>query len=449
MSAPSSESLLARLELFGMRLGLERVRRLLAALDDPHLAVPVVLVAGTNGKGSTAALLAAMCRAAGSPGGGQMGGSPGRGQAGCYRTGLYTSPHLEAVTERLQIDGESIDDRRLAGYLESGLEAAGDLGLEPPTYFEALTIAAFLHFRSSAADLAIMEVGLGGRLDATNVVTPELSIITSISLDHEQHLGKSPESVAREKGGILRRGRPALAWAGDAGVATVLTDQAAAAGADLVFAGPAEVSTSTPVGACPQRVRVRTPGRSYSLELRLPGRHQLGNLILAVRAAEILSGRGWPALDAGAIARGTASCRWPGRLEWVELAGGRRVLLDAAHNAAGLEALVDYLGRLEERPDLLFGALEEKSIDGVLPRLAAAVGRVVLTRPPAGRPAAPEHWAHHFEGRPLRVEADLERALDDTLAAGDGTLLVCGSLFLVGRVRGLLRQRFGDQGSPS
>ncbi len=421
----SSESLLGRLERFGMRLGLERVRRLLAVLGDPHLAVPVVLVAGTNGKGSTSALLAAICRAA------------------KYRIGLFTSPHLESVTERLSIDGASISDRRLACYLEQSIEAAAGLGSEPPTYFEALTVAAFLHFRATAVDLAVMEVGLGGRLDATNVSSPELSIITSISLDHERHLGDSPASVAREKSGILRRFRPAITWTEDADVARTLREEAAAAGSDLVFADPAAVSVSTPASACPQQVRLRTARGTYDLELYLPGRHQLANLCLAVQAAEILSGRGWPTLDAAAITRGTAHCRWPGRLEWIDLGDGRRVLLDAAHNAAGLEALTRYLGRLGERPDLLFGALAEKSIDGVLPRLAAEVGRVVLTQPPAKRPAAPERWSPLFEGRPVHIEADPRRALDDALATCDDLLVVCGSLFLVGRVRGLLRRRFG------
>ena len=425
MPAPGSESLLAQLEPFGMRFGLDRVRRLLGALGEPHLAVPMVLIAGTNGKSSTAALLAAICRAAG------------------YRTGLYTSPHLETVTERLSIDGAPIDDRRLAGFLQRGLEVASELESERPTSFEALTISAFLHFREAAADLAVMEVGLGGRLDATNVGMPELSIITSISLDHERHLGVTLESIAEEKSGILRRGRPAIAWAENTGVRQVLTERAADVGARLALIDPAAVSTSTPAGASPQQARLRTPRGVYDLELFFAGRHQLANLNLAVRAAEVLSDRGWPAIDDRAITRGVAGCRWPGRLEWVELGAGRRVLLDAAHNAGGLEALIDYLGGLDQRPDLLFGALAEKSIDGVLPRLAAAVGRVVLTRPPAGRPGDPGRWSRHFVGSRVHVATDLRRALDDALAACDGTLLVCGSLFLVGRVRTLLRQRFG------
>ncbi len=425
MTVQSSESLLSRLEHFGMRLGLGRARKLLETLGDPQMAVPRILVAGTNGKGSTAALLDAICRVAG------------------YRTGLYTSPHLEAVTERIQVDNRPIEDRQLVAILERILDLARDLELEPPTHFEALTLAAFLHFRETAVDLVVMEVGLGGRLDATNVGTPDLSIIASIALDHERHLGDSRELVAKEKAGILRQGRPAIAWPTSPGVSRVLSEQAEAVGAELTFADPTAVSPSTPPGAYPQKVRLGTPIDDYDLELHLAGRHQLANLSLAVGAAEILKNRGWKALDRDAITRGVAHCRWPGRLEWVELPDGRRVLLDAAHNAAGIEALIDYLGGQDERPDLLFGALTEKTIDGVLPQLAAVVRRVVLTQPPNERSATPERWSRHFAGRRVHLETDPRRALDASLAACDDTLLVCGSLFLVGRVRGLLRRRFG------
>lgn len=430
MSVPSSESLLSRLEHFGIRLGLDRALRLLDAFGDPHLATPRVLVAGTNGKGSTSALLAAICQEAG------------------YRTGLYTSPHLEAITERIQVDGKSIDDSTLATYLKSLLDRARELDLEQPTYFEALTIAAFLHFRAAAIDIAIMEVGLGGRLDATNVGELELSIITSIGLDHERHLGESLDSVAFEKSGILRPGRPAIAWPTDPDVSRVLSERASAVGSELVFTDPTAVSISTPEGACPQRVRMETLRDAYHLEVHLPGRHQLANLGTAVRAAEILRHRGWPALDADAITRGVANCRWPGRLEWIDLPDGRRVLLDAAHNAAGLEALIDTLGHLDDRPDLLFGALAEKTIQGVLPKLAAAVGRVVLTRPSNERAAIPETWSRFFANNPTHLEAEPQQALDDSLATCEGTLLVCGSLFLVGGIRGRLRQRFGVPPPP-
>lgn len=425
MPAPSSEALLSRLELFGMRLGLDRIRRLLAAFGDPHLAVPVVLVGGTNGKGSTAALLAAMGRA-----------------AGC-RTGLYTSPHLESVTERLTVDGCEIDDSRLAGYLQAAVERAGDLGEEPPTYFEALTVAAFLWFRDRETDLSVLEVGLGGRFDATNVSEPVLSLITSIDFDHEAHLGDSLASIAFEKSGILRRDRPAVAWAGSPEVARVLRERAFETGALLELADPLRIRASTAAGACPQRARLRTARGAYALELHLPGRHQLRNLTVAVRAAERLAESGWAAMGEAAITAGTAACRWPGRLEWITLDDDRRVLLDAAHNAAGIEALLGFLDRSGERPDLLFGALAEKSIDVQLKQLATRVHSVVLTRPASRRSADPEHWAPYFGGLSVRFEADLERALHTALAGCESCLLVCGSIYLIGRVRSLLLQ-----GSP-
>ena len=407
-----------------MRLGLGRVRRLLTALGDPQLAVSIILVAGTNGKGSTSALLANICRTAG------------------YRTGLYVSPHLESVTERVTIDGSSITDRDLAQLLEQGIETSADVGLEPPTHFEALTVAAFLYFRDSRADLAIMEVGLGGRFDATNASEPELSIITSIGLDHERHLGNNRESIAKEKCGILRHGRPAIAWAEDPSIEQVLRAEAEAAGAKLSLVAPSGVRASKPEAARPQCVKLETPREAYDLELPLAGHHQLSNLSLAVRAAEVLLEDGWNALDRAAIIAGIAGCHWPGRLEWVALGDSKRVLLDGAHNAAGIEALANYLDHLEEAPDLLFGALAEKSISGVLPRLASKVDRVTLTSPPNDRAATPEHWQPIF-GDQAVLEADLGPALDAALGTCRHTLLICGSLFLVGRCRGLLRERFG------
>ena len=179
-------AILDRLEHFGVKLGLERIGVLLTALDDPHLAVPVVLVAGTNGKGSTASLLAAMASSAGS------------------RTGLFISPHLEVVNERISIDGRAISDEQLTRQLQIAVSRAEEIQAEPPTYFEAFTLSAFGHFRREKADLAIFEVGLGGRLDATNSSEPILSLITSIDLDHQRLLGSTRAAVAREKCGIRR-----------------------------------------------------------------------------------------------------------------------------------------------------------------------------------------------------------------------------------------------------
>ncbi len=445
MSAPRSEALLEPLELFGVRLGLERVRRLLAALGSPHLAVPVVLVAGTNGKGSTAALLAAMCRAAG------------------YRVGLYTSPHLEAVTERLAVDGRPIGDRELAGHLaailalepgnagsrRSGAPEAGPRHAGPPTYFEALTVAAFLCFRAAAAEIAVMEVGLGGRLDATNVSEPVLSLVTSIARDHEEHLGTGLAAVAGEKAGILRRGAPAIAWTEDREVEAVLRDRARELGSELHLAARRVRIEPTDGGLFPQRARLRTgDGRVYALELHLAGRHQLRNLSLAVLAAETLAERGFPRLDAAAIRAGARRCRWPGRLEDVELPGGRRVTLDGAHNPAAAAAVADWARSLPEPPDLLFGAMGDKEVAEMLPALAAVTGRLILTRPPGRRAAAPRDLASCLGGRRSVIEPDLGRALEVALDGCGGRLLVCGSIYLVGAIRGLLRRRFGVPPPP-
>ncbi len=423
-AAPRSESLLAGVDMFGMRLGLGRIRKLLGTLGDPHLAVPVVLVAGTNGKGSTAALLAAMCRAAG------------------YRTGLYTSPHLEAVTERLVIDAQAIDDGDLARYLEEVLGTGDSLG-ESPTYFEALTVAAFRHFRDAGVDLAVMEVGLGGRLDATNVSEPILSLISSIALDHERHLGSSLTAVAREKSGILRRGRPAIAWTEDEEVERALCERAQAVGCELVV-GPRQVQITDVDwdNDLPQWATFETTERIYRLELYLAGHHQLQNLALAILAAETLRDQGFGALDAEAIEAGARQVRWPGRLEDVELPDGRHVLLDAGHNPAAVDAVAEHVDHFLEPPDLLFGAMADKAVDLMLPAIAAVSGRVILTRAGVGRAGNPSAWSAFLE-REVVVEPDCAKALDMALAGGARRVLVCGSVYLVGEVRGLLRQRFG------
>ncbi|HEY8022615.1 MAG TPA: Mur ligase family protein, partial [Thermoanaerobaculia bacterium] len=315
--------LLHDLEVFGIKLGLEGPRRLLAALGSPEAELPVVLVAGSNGKGSTSAFLAAMAGAAG------------------YRTGLYTSPHLETVEERLRLDGRAIAPERLGGLLERVIAAAGG---ERPTYFEALTVAAFLWYAEERVDLAVVEVGMGGRLDATNTASPLLSLITPISLDHQQHLGETLALIAREKAGILRKGRPAIAWIEDEEPAAAVAQAAAELGADLTWGMErARIEAVSARGWDGQTVDLATGERRYRLAPSLLGTHQAKNLALAVLAAERLAALGFPRLDAAAIAKGAAACRWPGRLEAVALPGGLRVLLDAAHNEGGAQALADFL----------------------------------------------------------------------------------------------------------
>jgi dihydrofolate synthase/folylpolyglutamate synthase len=430
-SSPLTREILDRLELLGIRLGLDSMRALLAALGSPQLGFPAVLVAGSNGKGSTSALLAAMAAAAG------------------YRTGLYTSPHLETVEERLRIDGRAIAGDRLGALLAEVVDCAERRLGHSPTYFEALTAAAFAWFAAERVDLAVVEVGLGGRLDATNLCEPVLSLITSISLEHQELLGDTLAQIAREKAGILRRGRAAVSWVEEPEAAAALRSAAAATGAEL-HAADREVAVAARRAAAwdGQDVALTTPEGRRELKLRLLGRHQVHNLGLAVRAAELLAGRGFPALDAGAVAAGAAACRWPGRLEAVALPNGRRALLDAAHNAGGAAVLADFLG--EVRPaagalDVLFGVLGDKDAGEMLGRLAPLVRRFVFTTPSSVRGRAAGELAALLPpgtAAAVAVAAEPAGALDLALQSDADTLVICGSIFLVGELRQALRQRF-------
>ena len=427
---PEAAEALARLELFGINFGLERTARLLAELGEPQRGLPAVLVAGTNGKGSVAALLEAIAREAG------------------YRTGLYTSPHLEEVEERLQIGGRAVAGERLGARVLAAIAAAERVLDGPPTYFEALTAAAFAELADAGVELAVLEVGLGGRLDATNLADPMLSLITPIALEHRAWLGDTAAAIAREKAGILRRGRPAIAWGGDREADEALAAAAAEIGAELTFGErTAAIERVEPLGWQGQRLILDTRAR-HELVTPLLGAHQATNVAHAVLAAEALAGRGLPRIDAAAIARGVSRVRWPGRLEPVNLppgAGPRRVLLDAGHNphaAAAVAAFLDVLAARGEGPvDLLLGLLADKQAEAIVPPLAARTRRVTLTLPPHSRGRDPRDLLPLAPG--ATIESDLPTALDHALAAAPDTLLVTGSFYLVGATRRYLRERFG------
>ncbi len=432
-----AQSILDRLELFGVRLGLDTTRPLLAALGDPQSRVPTVLVAGTNGKGSTATLLAAMANAAG------------------YRTGLYTSPHLEVVEERLRVDGRAVDRETLGELLTTVTEAGERALTDAPTYFEALTAAAWLWFADSRVDLAVMEVGMGGRLDATNAGEPLLSVITPIGLDHTKHLGESLAAIAREKAGILRPGVPAVSWPGPQPAEAALLEVANRLKTPLQMV-PRELLhlTSQAQGFGSQQVELRTPTDHYSVDLPLPGRHQAENLALAVMAAERLAAHGYERLDNTAIRTGAEGCRWPGRLEHVVCPppfAGRELLLDAAHNPPGIDALARFLGDwpgLEEGGfDLLFGAFANKNAERMLTTLARHARRITLTTPQGRRAFSPQELAAWVPDQNPHLAAEPAQALSAALP-GEGLLVVTGSLYLVGEVRGLLRQQLGIAPSP-
>jgi dihydrofolate synthase/folylpolyglutamate synthase len=409
-----------------MKLGLAAIEELCRRLDGPERRVPSVLVAGTNGKGSTAATLSAIATACG------------------LRVGLYTSPHLIRVTERIRIAEEDVSPEALDGALARVFAAADAGPAIPATYFEAATAAAFDLFARSALDLAILEVGLGGRYDATNVAPAVLSVVTSIGLDHTAELGATLPQIAGEKAGIFRRGRPALARATAPEALESLHAAAAETGAAWHDAAAELTVHVGAVGLEGTQFVVRTPLREAALATPLPGAHQAWNTALAVRAAELLPK---PALELTAerLAGGVGAVRWPGRLERFSI-GGRAVLLDGCHNAEGAASLAAFLADagLAGRCPLVFGAMADKDVEGIAGLLFPAVLGVTLVTAPSPRAAAAEELARRVPAAPGGVSTgrDVTEALEALLAqSGGAPIIVAGSLFLVGEARAWLLGR--------
>ena len=412
---------LARLEslgIRGVRLGLDAIDAVCERLGRPERRFESVLVAGTNGKGSTAATLAAIALAEG------------------RSTGLYTSPHLIDVTERVRVGPDDIAAEELDAALGEVFAAADRAPEVPLTYFEAMTAAAFAVFARRALDLAVLEVGLGGRLDATNIAPASVSVVTSISLDHVEDLGPTVEAIAAEKAGVFRRGRPALV---DSRIPEALRSFRAAAertGARLHETGVELRLDDVEATLECTAFRLETPTRAYDLKTPLLGAHQAANAATAVRAAELLG----PAIGPEAIASGVASVRWPGRLERFRRRG-RTILLDGCHNPEGAAALRRFVADTGMAPDLVFGAMADKDIPAMAEALGPMARRIRLVPAPSPRAAAPEDLLRLFAPRRPDVLAapSLPVALEELLADPETeSIIVAGSLYLVGEARALL-----------
>lgn len=423
MDIQPSLAYLYSLQQFGIKLGLENIRTLLARLEHPQQSLAILHVAGTNGKGSTAAALAAILQAAG------------------YRTGLYTSPHLQRFNERIRVDGELISDAAVCDLTDRLRSHCNDL---PITFFEFTTAMALEYFRDCRVEVAVLETGLGGRLDATNAVLPELSVITPIALDHQQHLGRDLAVIAREKAGIIKPGVPVLSAAQPPEAGAVLAECAASCGSELLQAGRDwQVS--------PQGDGFKFVGCGWRLEIsapQLPGRHQHHNLGLALAAAAFLAGNGWP-IEASVAAEAVRQVRWPGRLEWWPEVPG--LLLDGAHNPAGMACLVDYLAeRGFERIHWIAGFKQDKAWKEMLLQLRPRLRALYATAPPVEASVSPDEIVATASqtGCPARVFADPHKALDAALEqrAEDDIILVAGSLFLVAAVRAVLLADLPGQG---
>ncbi len=424
------------------KFDLAHMRTLLAALGDPHLRFPSVLIAGTNGKGSTAATLASIL------------------QTGGTRTGLYTSPHLIRPNERVRIDGEPITDEALAGLflrvesVAGRLVEAGALPC-PPSFFETMTAIGFLHFAAAPVGVAILECGLGGRLDATNVVTPSLSILTDISLDHQEWLGDSIAAITREKCGILREGGTLVTLPQHPEANQTIGEIAVPLQVHAISASEYMPMRSSRAAATQRRNRYRLTlpaeafgGGMMDVDSPLPGEHQQRNLALALAASGYLHRTlGFP-LDRAAVEAGIRSTSWPGRLQLLRpkppRVAGPSILLDAAHNPAGAWALRAALSSLDIAGPrvLLFGCMQDKVVEEIAQVLFPVFDHVVLTRTASARAASLARLLQAADpaGTPANAVERLSGALRAALAAtgGNGLLTIAGSIALVGECMPML-----------
>lgn len=421
---------LLRLEFTGIKFGLDNIRTLTEALGHPQRAYLTAHVAGTNGKGSVTAMVDAALRAAG------------------VRSARYTSPHLCDVTERFVIDGVPVSPEVLERTADRVLAVARDLlgrgSLQAePTFFEVTTAVAFELFRDAAVQVAVCEVGLGGRLDATNVLTPAVTAITSIGYDHQQYLGSTLASIAGEKAGILKPGIPVVVGAVPEEALAPIVAIAKERGAPVLMASEGvDVADegATPAGG--RRIRLRTPAADYGrVDLALAGAHQAGNALVAVRMLELFERTGLR-VPPDAVRAGLETVRWPGRLDSRTLPDGRRMLLDAAHNAEGAIALAQFLASSGgPRPALVFTAMRDKDVGAMLRPLAPHIDALVLTRASNPRCAEPEQLSAAAREAgvtcPIVLEADLNRALGIAWQRTE-TIVVAGSIFLLGDVLILL-----------
>jgi len=413
---------LTSLEQIGIKLGLAQIRSLLAALDHPERAYRALTIAGTNGKGSVTAMVERGLRAAG------------------YRTGRYTSPHLVCLEERFAIDGLDVSASQLDAAIEVVQTAAGTL-TAPPSFFEATTAVALELFRRARVNVALLEVGLGGRLDATNAVASQASAITAIDFDHQQFLGTTLESIATEKAGVIKSGTCCVLAENPLDVRVVVEKRCQDVGARFVYATDG-VQLGVAMHEGRAHVDLVTPRRRYAdLILALRGRHQVQNAVTAVRLLEELDTEGLFAVSEAAVRCAVEQVSWPGRLELVSVAG-QAVLIDGAHNAAGAAALAAFLrDTYVHSLPVVLGAMRDKDIESIVAPIAAVASRIVCTTAGTARAMPPHELAAVVRTIAPGLGVDTcntAAAAIETAGRGSELVVVAGSLYLAGQVRALV-----------
>jgi len=415
---------LYRLEKFGMIFGLTKVEGILEAIGNPHREIEAIHVGGTNGKGSTAAMMASILQKEG------------------YRTGLYTSPHLIRFTERIKINGKEMEQEEVAELVGWMKERIDEAGVTPPfTFFDFTTAMAFLYFKQKMVDLAVLEVGLGGRLDSTNVIDPILSVITNIAKDHEEQLGRSLLKIAGEKAGIIKKGRPLITAATQPQVlrlfSKICREKGSACyrvGRDFLYVQNGE-----------QNFDYQGLHRKlWNISLNLGGPHQIVNATTALGAMEVLDDLGY-SVSNDAMIEALKEVEWPGRLEIV--CSSPRVVLDGAHNPAGVLALKESMEKEFQyrHLNLILGVMKDKDIKSILHLLAPLAHHLILTRPHTDRAAPPAHLLKALgkDGKKAEIVEGLENAIEQglSLTRDDDLLCVTGSLYTVGEARAYFRPK--------
>lgn len=401
----------------GMKLGLENIQSLLKRLQNPQKHFPAIHIAGTNGKGSTAAFTESILRAAG------------------YKTGLYTSPHLVDMRERIRICGIRITEEEVIQYTESIKPHADAVNA---TFFEILTAMAFCYFRDQRIDIAVLETGLGGRLDATNTADPVVCVITNIDLEHTNILGETLEEIAREKAGILKPGVPAILGSKVPSVKTFFRNYCQKADVPLCIADETVQTTlNTSTLECLE-FSLKTPEMDYNkVRLSLPGVHQVENATSSILVAERLNALGWH-ISTEAIRQGLSSTVWEGRLQ--TLRTEPLILMDSAHNLMGIQSLAAMLRDIlsDRRLVLLFGLLQDKNYHAMANTIAPLADEIILTKPLNERALAPETLAALpcFSNKSVTTISDIGKAFDLALNRTEkqDCLCITGSLYLAGEV---------------
>jgi dihydrofolate synthase/folylpolyglutamate synthase len=407
------------LEKFGMVFGLDNITWLLGLIGNPQDSLKAVHIAGTNGKGSVASMLSEMLRTAG------------------YVTGTYTSPHLVSFTERISVNGEHIPEEEVAGLTEFIKEQIDrEENPRPVTFFDFTTALAFEYFKRKGVAIAVVEAGLGGRLDSTNVLRPLVTIITNVALDHQDYLGNTIKEIAREKAGVVKEHVPVVTGAKGESLEVI---KAAAANTPLYALG--ESFTYKSKGE--QLMWYRGIRMSYDdLSVALRGDHQLFNAALALCALELLSPAGFP-VGEYAVRKGLASVQWPARLELVRKPGQPLVLIDGAHNPDGVGTLVSYLKNhfVNRKKILVFGVMKDKDFKEMLQEILPVVQQTILTRPEIERAALPTDVARYAPG--ALIAASVKDAVEEAfaMACEQDLIIITGSFYTVGEAKRLLDER--------